>query len=63
MQASTLSLNTTSFYRQNKLHVSASDGSHCQTGHKKMKRKCLRLHWRLEISKLTNTVSYNIQYV
>jgi hypothetical protein len=58
-----LSLNTTLIYRQNKLHVSATDGSHYQDDHKMIKRRCLRLHLWLEISNLTNAALYNIRNV
>jgi len=39
MQVSTLSLNTTSFYGQKQLRVSANDCSHHQVDHENMKRK------------------------
>jgi len=58
MQVSILSLNSTSFYRQNKLLVSASDSSHYQADHINVKRKYLQLHWCLEIVKLKKTQCY-----
>ena len=39
MQVSILSLNTTSFYGQNRLHVSANDGSLHQDDHENIKGK------------------------
>jgi hypothetical protein len=39
-----LSQNTTSFYKENKLHVSVNDGSRQQVGHTNFKRKYQQLH-------------------
>jgi hypothetical protein len=58
-KCNTLSLNTTFILKQNQLYVLANEDSHLQADHKNIKRKCLHLHWLLDILKLTNVVLYN----